>query len=224
MLWSGRWQDKMKRAKNRSSSGKFVLRISSPIAPCPFPYYADYRETLEQQQQPAVFSNAEKIDCFQAIIPTYGSETKEIYIPCHEWDAQNPAERYASVTDLCAHIGDQLPIQVVKLIARDILRSLDNLHCTRGAVHGSKNAYLHSSPKVKKAKLKNLCIRYHPTHYTAQSDRPPVSDIPATCGNPTFLPALGIDSRIAIRKRPIRNAGYNICCVHAFRCQRLVII
>ena len=54
----------------------------------------------------------------------------EVYLPGHLWDALNPTERFASVADLCAHIGDQLPLQVVKLIARDVLRGLEDLHNT----------------------------------------------------------------------------------------------
>jgi hypothetical protein len=59
----------------------------------------------------------------------------EEYLPGHIWDALDPGERYASVGDLCAHVGDQLPVQVVKLIARDLLRGLENLHETRGIAH-----------------------------------------------------------------------------------------
>lgn len=62
----------------------------------------------------------------------------EVYLPAHLWDALNPTERFASVADLCAHIGDQLPIQVVKLIARDALRELEDLHSTRGIAHNGK--------------------------------------------------------------------------------------
>ncbi|KAF9078480.1 kinase-like domain-containing protein [Rhodocollybia butyracea] len=63
----------------------------------------------------------------------------DIYLPGHVWDSQNPGERYASVGDLCAHIGDQLPIHLVKRIARDVLRDLANLHGTRGKAHGDIN-------------------------------------------------------------------------------------
>ncbi|KAE9402707.1 kinase-like protein [Gymnopus androsaceus JB14] len=63
----------------------------------------------------------------------------EIYLPGHVWDSQNPVERYASVGDLCAHLGDQLPIQLVKRIARDVLRGLASLHETRGKAHGDLN-------------------------------------------------------------------------------------
>ena len=63
----------------------------------------------------------------------------EVYLPGHVWDALNPTERFASVADLCAHIGDQLPIQVVKLIARDVLRGLEDFHNTRGIAHNGKS-------------------------------------------------------------------------------------
>ncbi|KAF8161647.1 kinase-like domain-containing protein [Crassisporium funariophilum] len=63
----------------------------------------------------------------------------EVYLPGPLWDALNPTERFASVADLCAHVGDQLPIQVVKLIARDVLRGLENLNNTRGISHGDIN-------------------------------------------------------------------------------------
>lgn len=62
----------------------------------------------------------------------------EIYLPSHIWDSQNPVERYASVGDLCAHLGEQLPIQLVKRIARDVLRGLVVLHKTRGMAHGGE--------------------------------------------------------------------------------------
>ena len=64
--------------------------------------------------------------------------SKEVYLPGHLWDALNPTERFASVADLCAHVGDQLPIQVVKLIARDVLRGLDDFHNTSGIAHNGK--------------------------------------------------------------------------------------
>jgi hypothetical protein len=64
---------------------------------------------------------------------------KEVYLPGHLWDALNPTERFASVADLCAHVGDQLPIQVVKLIARDVLRWLEDFHNTRGIAHNGKS-------------------------------------------------------------------------------------
>jgi hypothetical protein len=60
----------------------------------------------------------------------------EVYFPGHVWDSQNPCERYASVGDLCAHIGDKLPIHLVKQIARDVLCDLANLYETRGRAHG----------------------------------------------------------------------------------------
>lgn len=63
---------------------------------------------------------------------------REVYLPGHLWDALNPTERFASVADLCAHVGDQLPIQVVKLIARDVLRWLANVHGTRGVAHNGE--------------------------------------------------------------------------------------
>ncbi|KAG5641347.1 hypothetical protein DXG03_005453 [Asterophora parasitica] len=54
----------------------------------------------------------------------------------YEWNATDTfGERHVSVADLCAHIGNQLPIQVVKLIARDVLRGLENLHEAHRVVH-----------------------------------------------------------------------------------------
>lgn len=64
--------------------------------------------------------------------------SREVYLPARVWDALNPSERYASVADLCAHAGEQLPIQIVKLIARDILRELEKLHALSGT-HGDIN-------------------------------------------------------------------------------------
>ena len=68
--------------------------------------------------------------------------TTEVYLPGYLWDALNPTERYASVADLCAHIGDQLPIQVVKLIARDVLRALQDLHSEPGGVAHNSERHL----------------------------------------------------------------------------------
>ena len=62
----------------------------------------------------------------------------EVYLPGHLWDALNPTERFASVADLCAHVGDQLPIQLVKLIAKDVLRGLVDFHNTHGVPHNGK--------------------------------------------------------------------------------------
>ncbi|KAJ8074512.1 hypothetical protein PM082_015413 [Marasmius tenuissimus] len=63
----------------------------------------------------------------------------EEYLPGDVWDSQNPAERYASAGDLCAHLGEQLPIPLVKLVARDVLQGLKYLHEIRGTVHGDIN-------------------------------------------------------------------------------------
>ncbi|RDB20699.1 Serine/threonine-protein kinase SKY1 [Hypsizygus marmoreus] len=57
------------------------------------------------------------------------------------WGASysDDAERYASVADLCTHVGSQLPIQLVKLIARDVLRALEELHDGRVVAHCDLN-------------------------------------------------------------------------------------
>ena len=56
----------------------------------------------------------------------------------HNWNVLEGGddERYASLADLCTHVGDQLPTQVVKLIARDILRELEYYHEAHGVAHG----------------------------------------------------------------------------------------
>ena len=95
-----------------------------------------------------IFSPRRKVNVYQISNPCLATRRdnlnnvqlcpKEMYLPGHLWDALDPAERFASVADLCAHIGDQLPIQVVKLIARDVLRGLEDFHNTRGIAHNSK--------------------------------------------------------------------------------------
>lgn len=60
----------------------------------------------------------------------------EAYIPGREWDGSDLGGKYASVADLCARVGYQLPIQVVKLVARDLLRELQKLHEGGGIAHG----------------------------------------------------------------------------------------
>jgi hypothetical protein len=54
----------------------------------------------------------------------------ETSLHCHDHSVleRKEDERYASLVDLCTHVGDQLPTQVVKLIARDVLRELEYLH------------------------------------------------------------------------------------------------
>ena len=58
----------------------------------------------------------------------------------HNWNVIEGGddERYASLADLCNHVGGQLPPQVVKLIARDVLRELDHHYEARGVAHGGK--------------------------------------------------------------------------------------
>jgi len=77
--------------------------------------------------------------CGTAVSFQQALRTTEVYLPGYLWDALNPTERYASVADLCAHIGDQLPIQVVKLISRDVLRALQDLG---GGAHNSEHHLL----------------------------------------------------------------------------------
>ncbi|KAJ7571936.1 kinase-like domain-containing protein [Mycena floridula] len=60
----------------------------------------------------------------------------EEYVSGPAWDALDPQERFGSVGDVCAHLAEQLPLQLVKLIARDVLRELDLLH-DAGLVHGN---------------------------------------------------------------------------------------
>ncbi|KAF9553634.1 kinase-like protein [Agrocybe pediades] len=123
--WWSRWQNRTKKSSNRSS--KFVLRVTSPVAHCRtvFPYYID---TIEVESPP--HQESEKFDIEQ-------DTEKEAYVPWQEWDAQNPTERYASLADLCAHVGNQLPSRVVKLVARDILRCLDDRYRTHCCPYGN---------------------------------------------------------------------------------------
>lgn len=91
-----------------------------------------------------IFSPRRKVNVYHISNPWTASQDhiqpcpREVYLPGHLWDALNPTERFASVADLCAHVGDQLPIQVVKLIARDVLRELEDLHNKHGFAHNGK--------------------------------------------------------------------------------------
>ncbi|CAA7263083.1 unnamed protein product [Cyclocybe aegerita] len=60
----------------------------------------------------------------------------EIYPPGHQWQALNNSERYTSLACLCTHLGDQLPLQLVKLVARDVLRGLREVHEKTGEAYG----------------------------------------------------------------------------------------
>ncbi|KAF9464001.1 kinase-like domain-containing protein [Collybia nuda] len=63
----------------------------------------------------------------------------EAYCPRQERDDTDRGGRYESLSELCARVGYQLPIQVVKLIARDVLRELQILHEESGVAHGDLN-------------------------------------------------------------------------------------
>ena len=51
----------------------------------------------------------------------------------------DPSEHLVSVGELCAHLGQQLPIPIVKLISRDILEGLAYLHDIRGVTHNGES-------------------------------------------------------------------------------------
>lgn len=76
-------------------------------------------------------------------LTVYPSHADEICLPGRDWDVLGEVEdeRYASLADLCTHVGEQLPTQVVKLIARDVLRELEHLHDARGVVHSDINTH-----------------------------------------------------------------------------------
>jgi serine/threonine-protein kinase SRPK3 len=73
-------------------------------------------------------------------LTVYPSNAGESCLPGHGWNVLEVGEdeRYASLADLYTHVGEQLPTQVVKLIARDVLRALEHLHEARGVAHGGK--------------------------------------------------------------------------------------
>jgi serine/threonine-protein kinase SRPK3 len=66
------------------------------------------------------------------------SNTNGEFLFEHNWNVLGGSddERYASLADLCVHVGEQLPTQVVKLIARDVLRELEHRYEARGVAHG----------------------------------------------------------------------------------------
>jgi hypothetical protein len=74
-----------------------------------------------------------------------------VHLPGHYWNVFDggEGERYASLADLCTHVGVQLPTQVVKLIARDVLRELEHLHEARGVAHSGKlPSLLYRIPRI----------------------------------------------------------------------------
>ncbi|KIM36903.1 hypothetical protein M413DRAFT_424015 [Hebeloma cylindrosporum] len=124
--------------------------------------------------------------------------TTEVYLPGYLWDALNPTERYASVADLCAHIGDQLPIQVVKLIARDVLRGLQDLHGS-GATHNNINPNnILLSPTDLRALISQLRAE------TQTSLRPSELSIGFPCATPPSV--LEIPQRLEYIDRQALNA------------------
>ncbi|KDR69734.1 hypothetical protein GALMADRAFT_77163 [Galerina marginata CBS 339.88] len=109
-----------------SSKSKINKRLIVRILPSDIPFRLDDQEAFGSHRIPP--------DQLQALRHAQA----EVYLPAHVWDALNPGERFASVADLCAHIGDKLPMQVVKLIARDVLRGLErpkNGSCPRGNIN-----------------------------------------------------------------------------------------
>ena len=113
--------------------------------------------------------------------------SREVYLPARVWDALNPSERYASVADLCAHTGEQLPIQIVKLIARDILRELETIHASCGA-HGGKHLFIYI---LFARSVTNFC-RYKPKHHLTVSNGHEVTNISVLQWVPNILGALRI--------------------------------
>ncbi|KAF5372690.1 hypothetical protein D9615_009877 [Tricholomella constricta] len=105
-------------------------------------------------------------------MPVFRRAVEDDGMSVHEWSASDATsgERYMSVADLCAHIGGQLPIQVVKLIARDVLRGLENLHETRGTAHCGLN--LNSivlSPYDMRALISQLTAESRPSLFRSEA-------------------------------------------------------
>lgn len=54
-----------------------------------------------------------------------------VYLPSHTrytLSASNSIRESVSIADLCSQLGNQLPVQLVKLVAKDVLRALINIH------------------------------------------------------------------------------------------------
>lgn len=49
--------------------------------------------------------------------------------------------KYASVADLCSNLGSRLPLQLVKLVARDTLRALKSFHQRSNRAYRGKFLY-----------------------------------------------------------------------------------
>lgn len=54
---------------------------------------------------------------------------------------QCTGNRYSTLGDLCYHMGDQSPLPIVKLIARDIIRGLTYLHEICDIAHNGERLY-----------------------------------------------------------------------------------
>ena len=60
----------------------------------------------------------------------------DIHFPNDRPAAFCPSQKSAPISDLCSNLGPQLPLQLVKLVARDVLRALSNLYCTTDEPYG----------------------------------------------------------------------------------------
>jgi hypothetical protein len=117
-------------------------RIPTPISPTSLYHPIIYTAAIDDTTGAWARGGAPRLACDDdRLRPQHAprcGDTAEVYLPGPVWDALDPTARFASVADLCAHVGDQLPVQVVKLLARDVLRALGNVHRTRGAGHQSE--------------------------------------------------------------------------------------
>ncbi|KAF8058511.1 kinase-like domain-containing protein [Lyophyllum atratum] len=95
------------------------------------------QQNCAKDQDPYLPNSTTRHQHLSTVLAAPASRVEEDQLSTRGWSASDVGERYSSVADLRAHIGlGQLPIQVVKLIARDVLRGLENLHEARGIAHG----------------------------------------------------------------------------------------
>ena len=152
-----------------------------------------------------IYSRRRKINVYHISNPCITTQyhveacPREVYLPGHLWDALNPTERFASVADLCAHVGDQLPIQVVKLIARDVLRGLEAFHGTRGVAHNGKLFFFFCLMILLSKILTkpSYDTRYQPQQHSIVSNRSQILDFSITRSDtdiPTFFRIISWES------------------------------
>ena len=102
---------------------KFLRHLNSRMRTTPATN-KDIVEAYSSNRIPTPSSSVYELD------PCILSAT-DVYLPSHSrytLSASDSFRELVSIADLCSQLGNQLPVQLVKLVAKDVLRALINIH------------------------------------------------------------------------------------------------